>query len=304
VLPVRVEGEVEAHVQEQLQQQLANGLARGELDLADVGADGCEDPACIAEAARGAGTSLAVRAEVVAQGRDYQLRVEVLDPSDGSVLHKRESVCEICGTAEVVEQLGNEASAVVPFLVEYTQARSVLEVRSDPPGARVIVDGNEVGTTPFSGEVLAGERVVEVSKTGFTLRERRVSVGRGATTLVDVELDPIAPEPVAGPHAALGWTPIAVGAAAIGAGVALIVIEEDPVAGRCDDPNNLDAFGTCRYRYKTLEGGIAMAAAGGALVVTGAVILGIRAKRNKGRGGEDRAQARWGTHASGMWVRF
>lgn len=312
VLGVRVEGELEAHVRDQLQEQLAQGLTRGELTVASAeqvrsafeGIDACDALACFAEAVRASGAVLGVRADLVVRGRDYELHVEVIDAKNGTVLHKRESSCEICGTAEVIEQLGNEASAVVPFIVEYTQARSVLEVRSEPPGARVLVDGSEVGTTPFSGEVIAGERVVAVSKAGFTSSERRVTVDRGATSVVDVQLDPVAPEPKPGPHAALGWTPIAVGAAAIGAGVALIVIEEDPVAGRCDDPNNLDAFGTCRYRYKTLEGGIAMAAAGAALVVTGAVILGIRAKRAKDRGGSERAQARWGTSTGGLWVRF
>lgn len=313
VLPLRVEGELEPHVRAQLQDRLGEGIARGDVGVVSLervqaaapGVDVCEDAACLAEAARATGAALAVHAVVKAQGRDYRLALEILDAKDGAVLQKRDAACEICGTAEVIEQIGNEASALVPFIVEYTQARSVLEVRSVPAGARVLVDGNEVGTTPFSGEVLAGDRVVEVSKPGYTLRERRVAVGRGATTLVDVELDRVEPERKPAPHAALGWTPIGVGAAAVGAGVALIVIEEDPVAGRCDAPENVDAFGTCRYRYKTLESGIAMAAVGAALIVAGAVVLGIRAKRGRGRPEHQAARARrLGGDPSGLWVRF
>jgi hypothetical protein len=288
LLPVQVHGELDPHALEQLEAQLEVGLGRSDLSIVGMAAvresapqaSRCEHAACAAEVAAAVGSAVVLRATVRAEARDYDIKVEVLGADDGSVLQKREARCEICGTAEVAEQLSNEAAALVPFIVEYTSGRALLEVRSQPEGANVTVDGKAVGTTPFSGEVLPGDRVVEVAKQGYTVRQRQVAVAKGTTTVIEVELDPIAREALR-PHAALGWAPLGVGVAAIGGGLALIVLEENPVTGRCDDPSNIDEFGTCRYRYRTLEGGIVLTAVGVAGIVAGAVVLGIRAKRRK-----------------------
>ena len=58
---------------------------------------------------------------------------------------------------------------------------------TDPPGARVIVDGIGRGTTPVTIRYLpAGEKRVRVVKDGFPAQERtvRLAPAREATTLV------------------------------------------------------------------------------------------------------------------------
>jgi hypothetical protein len=286
VLPPQLEGEFEAHEVSQMEETVEQGLARSELsvvsvsDVRAVAPDGCGEADCAKRVAATLGVAMLLRTFVEEDGRDYVLRVEVLAGDTGEVLQKREATCDICGSAEVSEQLSNEAAALVPFIVEYTQGRAILEVQSDPPGARVKVDGQEVGTTPYKGEVLHGERSIEISKRGFTVRELERVVGKGTTTLVTVELDAVQ-EAKVGPHPVWGWLPLGLGVGAVGAGITLIAIEENPVPGRCDDPANVDEFGVCEFRYRTLEGGAVMLGVGVAAIAAGAAILGIRAKRKQ-----------------------
>jgi hypothetical protein len=77
-----------------------------------------------------------------------------------------------------------------------------------------------------------------------------------------------------------GWTLLGTGAALVGTGVALVVIDENPVERRCT-PDNVDVNGVCRFRHNTLGSGIGVAAAGGAALVTAAVLVGLGYKRKK-----------------------
>lgn len=64
-----------------------------------------------------------------------------------------------------------------------------LIVRSDPPGADVWVDGERGPKTPARvPDVLVGERVLEVSKTGYVAHEQKVPVTEGAELSVSVTL--------------------------------------------------------------------------------------------------------------------
>jgi len=67
-----------------------------------------------------------------------------------------------------------------------------LLVESEPPGARVFVDGRSEGETPLSlDRVPRGRREVELRLTGFQTYRRSLTVEAGDTSRVDAELDPI-----------------------------------------------------------------------------------------------------------------
>jgi formylglycine-generating enzyme required for sulfatase activity len=51
-----------------------------------------------------------------------------------------------------------------------------VSVSSDPEGATVRVDGNDVGRTPFTGDLTSGSRVVEVDLAGHARASRRITV--------------------------------------------------------------------------------------------------------------------------------
>jgi cytoskeletal protein RodZ len=68
-------------------------------------------------------------------------------------------------------------------------AEEGLVVTSDPPGARVMLDGVGWGTTPLTIRFLpAGDRTLRVIKDGFVSEERRVHVAGGRATTVNLTL--------------------------------------------------------------------------------------------------------------------
>ncbi len=143
-----------------------------------------------------------------------------------------------------------------------------LEV-SARPAATLTVDGQAVGTTPWAGELAAGDHVVALESAGARV-ERDVSVAPGGTARVDVELAQPAPLPPPRHNRALApikWTAFVAGLAAVGAGAALVAIDGHgtctPLAGQRQCPSLFD----------TRTGGIAALASGGALVVTSVVLF-------------------------------
>jgi hypothetical protein len=68
----------------------------------------------------------------------------------------------------------------------------VLLVYTDPPGARLALDGKERGTSPLHAALAPGSYALEVSLDGFEPVKERVDVPRLGSRLVDVVLRPAA----------------------------------------------------------------------------------------------------------------
>ena len=68
-------------------------------------------------------------------------------------------------------------------------AEEGLVVTSDPPGARVVLDGIGRGTTPLTIRFLpAGDQTLRVIKDGYISEERRIHVAGGRATAVSLTL--------------------------------------------------------------------------------------------------------------------
>jgi transcriptional regulator with XRE-family HTH domain len=68
----------------------------------------------------------------------------------------------------------------------------LLVVTSDPPGARVVVDGIGRGSTPVTIEYLpAGEKQVRIVHDGYMSDERTVRLAPNQSTTLHVELQPV-----------------------------------------------------------------------------------------------------------------
>ena len=64
-----------------------------------------------------------------------------------------------------------------------------LVVTSDPPGARVVLDGIGRGTTPLTIRFLpSGDRTLRVIKDGYISEERRIHVVNGRATEISLTL--------------------------------------------------------------------------------------------------------------------
>lgn len=68
-----------------------------------------------------------------------------------------------------------------------------VRVLSNVDGARVFLDGTEMGASPIDiKDVKVGEHVIEVKAKGYQVREERVTVGAGSATVLKLDLNPVA----------------------------------------------------------------------------------------------------------------
>ncbi len=88
--------------------------------------------------------------------------------------------------AQIEEKSGEVRAG---YLVEITFKEGGLEVRSEPPGAKVYVDGKEVGETPADlSNIRVGGHVVRIGKEGYEPYEEKLKVGEGERKKVSISL--------------------------------------------------------------------------------------------------------------------
>ncbi len=158
-----------------------------------------------------------------------------------------------------------------------------LAVTSEPDGARVLIDGREVGTTPARLELPAGQHFVAVEKDGFTRASAEVELTADTPAKQHLALVPLAAAPAAAAEASsgtAGWVLVGVGGALLaGAAVtgALALQQQgtvdDLVADRGTAQGELDDSQSSgkALAYTTdglLLGGAAAAITGGVLLLT------------------------------------
>lgn len=174
-----------------------------------------------------------------------------------------------------LEILQKEASA---------QAQVPLTVTSKPDGAKVFVDGREVGTTPLKVDVPVGHRYLAVEAVGYERHASEFDAAADAPPVREVVLiraaQPVAPAAEGGmSRAAWGYLTMGLGGALlVGGGIAgwqaskkadkLDAIEADP------KPSDKDTYETLKSDGKTFALVADGLFVGGALAVgTGLVLL-------------------------------
>ncbi len=210
--------------------------------------------------------------------RDYSLTLTLLG-SDGATAATASDACKACSLDEVgtrIDALMEQATAGL-VQEEAPPAVASVSVNSTPLGARIRVDGADRGLTPQQLELAPGEHVVIVDKPGFVEREQNITVEAGVDQKLELELtaQPAAAPTGASPGRGLkigGAVVLGLGLAGVGTGVAMILIDEDPMPLRCSGAD-VDFRGVCRYRYDTLIGGIVGAGLGAVGVAGGLAML-------------------------------
>ena len=129
-----------------------------------------------------------------------------------------------------------------------------IRVIGNSPGARVLVDGVEVGTVPYDGQVEAGPHRITVQRDGMKDWEEQVDVQRGQLTPIRVRLRPAVSRSGA-------WAMATVGLLSIGGGVALGLLGQGV---RRDLANDRDAGTLASDDDRFLRGRIYTIAANGA----------------------------------------
>jgi len=256
----------------QLRDALEQGLRRADAELVsddvvdgELGAEQC-DLRCTAELAEALDVAWILRSTVTRDDTVYEVRLDAID-GHGRTLASASERCEICGLDEVSELL-LDRSAVLAAKVELLQRQAPrIALRSRPSGAKVWIDDRLVGHTPLEQEVEEGEHEIRLELRGHATERRRVTAMAGTDDALEVVLhdDPGR----RGPWRGLGVAALGTGAASLGAGIGLAVIDEREYERRC----NPDPLGHCMQRYDTLGGGIAAMVSGGVLLATGVALL-------------------------------
>lgn len=309
VLPIAVGGVSDGHLARSLEERVASGLRRGgftpvdaDIVRARVPAGAC-DAACLKGAVAGTGARWAVRADVAVEGRDYSVRLVLLDPGTGAAVVTRDETCEICGHEELGERVGDLASGLQRELAATATPPPRLRVLTRPEGSTVTVDGATVGVTPIDLAVDAGEHDIVIERPGFIAHRRRIVAADGRTETIADELGAIPPPPsTAAPRrrlAPIGWAALGAGLAAVVGGAVLVAVDERPIKRDCSG-ENVDVEGHCKWRRDTLAGGATLLTLGVAALVAGAVVLVL--DRRRAPAAPRRAQVR--PHAGGLLVRF
>lgn len=130
--------------------ELGQGLGDGSEALECIfGSVKCTDP--IGALVTGFGVHRVVMIRVGQEGAGYRFRVASFQP----------------GSFEAATAENEDAKmerALLGAIVRVAPLAAVVEVQSDPPGATVLVDGEKIGVTPISAQVLPGERVIRLEK--------------------------------------------------------------------------------------------------------------------------------------------
>jgi len=294
-----------------LDKRVADGLRRGQFTViaadevrASVPAGEC-GPECLRGIAGASGARYLVRTEVTVEGRDYNVKLALLRADTGEPVVTSAELCEICGHEELADRVGDQASSLRRKLGLVVEPPPRLRVLTRPHGSEVMVDGVRVGVTPLDTTFAAGDHEVTVHKPGFVAYQRSLRLVEGATETIADELlaVPVPASVVVAPPprrlAPAGWAALAVGIAATGAGVGLIVLDERPIRRDCSG-ENIDAEGNCKWRHNTLAGGVVLGVAGVAAIAVGVALLVVDRKRSR----RSPTQARVWPHASGLTVRF
>ena len=147
-------------------------------------------------------------------------------------------------------------------------------IRSRPAGALVTMDGQPLGRTPLDREIAGGAHTLQISADGYDPTERSLTVVSGVDETLDLELLPL---PSKFPFRKAGWAALALGAAALAAGIYAETLDGDEIA--CSAAEK-DPWGHCPHLRNTRV----LAAALVGLGVGSATLGGVWLYLGQGRG--------------------
>jgi TolB-like protein len=227
----------------------------------------CRDGACYPAVAQALGVTYLVAGRVVESSKNYELSLELINGRTGGVIGTNRERCEICGVDEAGEKMALAASALRARLEAVTRTPARFIIQSRPAGAALAIDGVPVGRTPIDRELVGGLHKVELSAPGYDPLTRTVTAVSGVDETLDLELVRL---PMKFPFRQAGWAAVAVGAAALVAGIWALSADGDEIA--CASTAR-DDRGHCPEVRSTRALGAALIGLGGATATLGGAWL-------------------------------
>lgn len=277
IAPVLVQGDLNDAVGERLEASLREAVRRSNIEVVEISDDlgrrakGCADAPCRADLTATGKADFLLIPEITLDDKDYQMRLTLYAASGGEVA-RLEETCNLCGLAEALD-LMTDLGARMSRKVDLAARAASVEIRSQPLGAKVVIEGELVGTTPLELPLAPGTHQLHIEHAGYIDLWRTVEVVAGETSELDVELQRIPPKTRdrSKLFAGLGGASLIAGIGGLAGGAVMLGLEEQPTLG-CSG-GDLDVDGNCRWRYATREAGIGFVVGGAVLLGTGIALL-------------------------------
>lgn len=300
--PVEYAGEFPSYFRSEIEQAVANALERAEAAPIDLHANLCVQFECVRQAAKQADVNVIVISRLKKQNRDYHVEFVAHTVDDGQVVAQTTVDCSICGQQELLDAI---PASLIELEAKVTQALAARATRTwpariavdgTPTGASLALDGNEIGSSPLTLELEAGEHQLEINALGYAVQVHRWTAVEGVEQRIEYELTPSGS---AGHGFQIGgWVALSLGVVATGAGIPLVVIDGRDHLPSCAS-DLLDPNGACPNMYATAETGYVTLAVGVAAIAAGVGLL-LHHHRRKPMS----SSARVGVTVQGLSLRF
>lgn len=282
-----IDGDLVAARRDEAARRVLDALGRGAHEIVAIGPTTatCADDACRRRAAADVGATWLVmpKISVEAGARDYAVELVAYDVASGERLAESAGACELCGFEDAMGTFEAEAADLLAALDRgAAPGTGTLQIATAPAGARLRIDGVEVGVAPRSVELAPGLHEIVAVLAGHTAQTLRLEVIDGVNKAIDIQLVrvPVAPLSRGTGLIVAGSIATGIGTLAAIAGGVLLAIDGDAYRRECQ----ADGDGDCRYLRDTFAGGVTLAASGGVVAIAGAAILGsglVRRRRAK-----------------------
>lgn len=277
VAELAIEGEIVAARREEAARRVLDALARGGHEIVAIGpaTATCADDACRRRAAAEVGAMWLVLPKISVEpgARDYDVELVALDVDSGDRLAQAGGACELCGFEDAMGTFEAEAADLLAALERgATPSTGTLQIATAPAGARLRVDGTDIGSAPQALELLPGRHEIVATLAGHTAQTLHLEVIGGVSKAIDIQLVRMPTAPLLRGNGLIVAGSIATGLgtlAAIAGGV-LLAIDGDPYRRKCQ----ADSGGDCRYLRDTFTGGVTLVVGGGAVAIAGVAMLG------------------------------
>jgi TolB-like protein len=254
-----------------------------------TGVTTCPNAECLAQVASTLGTDYVVGITVSLDEKDYDFSAQIVDGKTGGVVSSSEERCELCGHAEALDVAAAQAISLQQRIASVSLGSAEYTIVSTPPGARVYIDGDLVGTTPLDLAVEPGVHRASVRLRRHRDQTRDLVAVAGMQEQLKFELVRTKGS-AAWQQDPLGSALVGVGGVLFVAGISFVVagFATSKVRPGSTEGDYGDRFDRASAVYVT---GATMAPIGAAIAVGGLVRYILQARRAK-RSAATRAAAR------------
>ena len=189
VAPVQARGDLHEAVGERLDASLREALQKSDLRILKVSekisqrAATCTDANCRATVIAKVEAKFLLSPEITLVDKDYHMRL-TLYGANGASVAQLEETCSLCGQVEAAELMA-DLGARMGRKVDLATRTALVEIRSEPAGAKVYIGGDLVGTTPLEVPVDAGVHPLRIEMPGRIGLRRKIAVVAGEATSLD-----------------------------------------------------------------------------------------------------------------------